>query len=286
MRVAAADLQAIHRAGSLIRYALFGPVAYVVVDLPPAGTAGTGLDEPCLTEHHGIVMRGSFEVLHEDGRTERFGAGTAFYVPPGPPTHTFASTSRTVVCGFARIDAQVDTSDEALSAAGFEVVPRPRPPIGPPGSVDLAGAVAPFRRSGAIEVSGSVMGDWLFMTASFGPRSGYASGWCDLTHWGLVLDGELAITYEGTTELASKGDAYFAPAGHRFATADGVTIADYTPMDGLTAQRVSRWRRTVLDGLLPGTTAADAPTASVAKATGRVGRAMQRLVPDLPGADS
>lgn len=279
MRVAAADLQAVHRAGSLIRYALFGPVAYVVVDLPAAGTADTGLDEPCLTEHHGIVMRGSFEVLHDDGRAERFDAGTAFYVPPGPPTHTFASASRTVVCGFARVDAPVDTSAEGLAAAGFDVVTKPRPPIGLPRSLDLAGAVTPFRQSGAIDVSGSVMGDWLFMTASFGPRSGYTSGWCDLTHWGLVLDGELAITYEGTTELASKGDAYFAPAGHRFATADGVTIADYTSMDGLDAQRVSRWRRTVLAGVLPGLAADEERSAPLVRAVRRPTIPVPRLVP-------
>ncbi|MEX1172377.1 MAG: hypothetical protein WEG56_07170 [Chloroflexota bacterium] len=60
MRVSPGELQAVHRAGMLTRYSLFGPVAFVLADLPTGGVAGTGLDQPCLTEHHGIVLRGSF----------------------------------------------------------------------------------------------------------------------------------------------------------------------------------------------------------------------------------
>jgi quercetin dioxygenase-like cupin family protein len=252
VRVAPEELQAVHRAGALTRYAVFGPVAFVIVDLPATGIEGTGLDEPCLTEHHGIVTRGSFTVHHDDGRTERFDAGTAFYVPPGPPTHTFTSSARSVVCGFAPVPDEAPPAAATLADLGFEPVARPRPPVAPPSTVVLGGSVQPFRRPGAIDVEGSIMGPWLFMTARFGSRSGYTSGWCDLPHWGLVLDGEVVITFEGTTELASAGDAYYAPPGHRFASADGATIADYTPLDAAGAERVSRWRRAVLDVALGG----------------------------------
>lgn len=243
MRVAPEELQAVHRAGALTRYAVFGPVAFVIVDLPATGIEGTGLDEPCLTEHHGIVTRGSFTVHHDDGRTERFDAGTAFYVPPGPPTHTFTSSTRSVVCGFAPVpDAPAAVT---LAEQGFEPVARPRPPVAPPTTVVLGGQVQPFRRAGAIDVEGSIMGPWLFMTARFGPRSGYTSGWCDLPHWGVVLDGEIAIGYDDHTELAARGDVFYSPPGHRFVSADGATIVDYTPLRDLRADRISAWRRAV-----------------------------------------
>jgi mannose-6-phosphate isomerase-like protein (cupin superfamily) len=247
VRVAPEELQAVRRGGALIRYALFGPVAFIVADLPSGGAEGTGLDLPCVVEHHGIMLRGAMSVHHDDGRTETFAAGTAFYVPPGPPTHHFTFEPRSVACGFAAIEQPVDTSAAALTAQGFEVVRRPPTPITLPRTVVLGGAVQPFRRTGAIEVDGSIMGPWLFMSARFGPRSGYTSGWCDLPHWGMVLDGEVAINYDERTELATKGDAYYAPPGHRFASADGATIADYTPLAATDEPRVSRWRRAVID---------------------------------------
>lgn len=258
MRVSPDELQAVQRAGMLTRFSVFGPVVFVLADLPAGGTTGTGLDEPCLTEHHGIVLNGSFIVRHADGRAETFDAGTAFYVPPGPPTHTFTCTPRTVVGGFAPMpETPPDLSPEALLAQGYEIVPRPAAPADPPRTVTLGGSVDPFRRPGAIDVEGSPMGPWLFMRARFGARSGYTSGWCDLPHWGIVLDGEIAITYDGVTELASRGDAYYAPPGHRFVSPDGATIADYTPISSIGSGRVSRWRHATI-ALIPGRD--DAPT--------------------------
>lgn len=265
MRVSPDELQAVQRAGMLTRYSVFGPVAFVLADLPAGGTGGTGLDEPCLTEHHGIVLSGTFAVHHADGRSESFDTGTAFYVPPGPPTHTFTCTPRTVVGGFAPMpDTPPDLSAEALRAQGYEIVQHPRVPAAPPRTVTLGGSVEPFRRPGAIDVEGSPMGPWVFMRAKFGPRSGYTSGWCDLPHWGVVLDGEVAIQYEGETELAARGDAYFALPGHRVVSPDGATIADYTPIAAIDpGRRVSRWRQATL-ARLPGHD--DAPTEVVPNA--------------------
>jgi quercetin dioxygenase-like cupin family protein len=282
MRVAPEELQAVHRAGMLTRYALFGPVAFVAVDLPGGDLSGTGLEAPCLADHHGIVLRGSFGVRHADGRAEDFPAGTAFYIPPGPPSHTFTTAPRTVVCGFAPVVEPVDDEASALAAAGFDVVGRPKRLVAPPRSVVLGGDVHPFRRTGAIDVDGSIMGAWLFMAAAFGPRSGYTSGWCDLPHWGIVLEGEVAISYDGTAELASKGDAYYAPPGHRFASADGATIADYTPLDAVGADRVSRWRRAVIDLALSNDHGEPTPPARDAPA-GTSDRGVRLRPVDAPG---
>jgi hypothetical protein len=249
----------------LTRFSLFGPVAFILADLPAGGTAGTGLDEPCLTEHHGIVLAGAFSVHHADGRIEMFEVGTAFYVPPGPPTHTFTCAPRTVIGGFASMpETPPDISPDALIAQGYEIVRRPAVPAAPPRTVTLGGSVDPFRRSGAIDVEGSQMGSWLFMRAKFGPRSGYTSGWCDLPHWGVVLDGEVAIQYEGETELAARGDAYYVLPGHRMVSPDGAMIADYTPISAIDGERrVSRWRRDTL-ARIPGHD--DAPTEVVPNA--------------------
>jgi quercetin dioxygenase-like cupin family protein len=246
VRISPADLQAVRRGGMLTRYALMGPAAFVLADLPTTGTAGTGLDEPCLTDHHGIVIRGTFSVHHANGRTEDFRAGDAFYVAPGPPTHIFTSSPRCVVGGFARLTEPLDTTASALEAQGYTVVAKPTLPAPPPAVVNLAGSVEPFRRPGAVDVEGSVMGDWLFMRSRFGPRSGYTSGWCDLPHWGLVLDGEIAVAFEGEAELAARGDAFYTPPGHRFTSPDGATIIDYTPIEDLGASRISAWRRAAI----------------------------------------
>jgi hypothetical protein len=245
MRVAPRELQAVDKAGMLTRFSLLGPVAFVHVTFPTEGTGGTGLDQPCLTEHHGLVTRGSLTVDHEDGRSETFDAGTAFYVPAGPPTHTFQVTPGAIIGGFAPLTAPVDTSTEALAELGFTAVEPKAGPAAPPRTVHLAGAVEPFHRRGAIDVEGSRMGDWVFMRSRFGARSGYTSGWCDLPHWGVVLDGEIAIGYTDHTELAARGDVFYSPPGHRFVSADGATIIDYTPLAALDVERVSAWRRAV-----------------------------------------
>jgi hypothetical protein len=245
VRVAPRELQAVDRAGMLTRFSVLGPVAYVQVTFPADGTVGTGLDEPCVVEHHGLVTRGALTVDHEDGRTETFDVGTAFYVPAGPPSHVFRVEPHSIIGGFAPLEAPVDTSAEGLAALGFTPVEPSGPPAAPPRAVHLAGAVEPFRRRGAIDVEGSRMGDWVFMRSIFGPRSGYTSGWCDLPHWGVVLDGEIAIGYDDHTELAARGDVFYSPPGHRFVSADGATIVDYTPLRDLRADRISAWRRAV-----------------------------------------
>lgn len=231
----------------LTRYAVLGPVAYVLADLPAEGTAGTGLEEPCLRDHHGIVLRGTFRVHHDDGRSEAFEAGTVFYVPEGPPPHHFSWSSGAVVGGFARLASEADVRPDALEAMGFEIVSRPSVPLSPPSSVTLAGAVDPIRRRGAIDVEASVMGPWLFVRAIFGAQTGLATGRCELPHWGVVLDGAVAIHTRDAVELATAGDAFLVEPGHRFEVPDGATVIDYTPLDSIRpGVRVAAWRRAAM----------------------------------------
>lgn len=277
LRVSPAELQAVKRAGMLTRYALLGQAAFVLVDLPSTGTDGTGLDQPCLTDHHGFVTRGTFSVHHADGRTEAFTAGDAFYVPEGPPTHLFSASADCIVGGFAPVTESTDTSDDALEAQGFAVIRAPGLPVSPPATVRLVGTVEPFQRSGAVDVVGSQMGKWLFMRSRFGPRSGYTSGWCDLPHWGLVLDGEVAISYAGETELASRGDVYFSPPGHRFTSPDGAIVIDYTPISELAAPRVAAWRRAAI-AKAPALHMESAPVHALSTAVARGALGLRRVV--------
>ena len=91
MRVSPRELKAVRAGGLVSRYALLGDAAFVVADLPDAGTAGTSVEERCRLEHWGLVLQGDL-TLHAR-RTRTFGSGTAFYVPPGP-VHRFSASSR------------------------------------------------------------------------------------------------------------------------------------------------------------------------------------------------
>jgi mannose-6-phosphate isomerase-like protein (cupin superfamily) len=245
-------LQAVQRGGMLTRFAILGPVAFVIADLPETGTAGTGLDEPCLTEHHVLILRGTITVHHDDGRTESFEEGTAFYVPPGPPTHHFTSAGKVVAAGFSAIAPDVDTGPDALRELGFDPIVRPPLPELPPATMRVHGTPGTVLRRGAVEAEGSVMGPWLFMRTSLGPRSGYTSGWCEVPHWGLLLDGDMSITFDDHVELVSRGDAFYAPAGHRYESPDGATVADYTPISELDGtRRLPAYRRPVVSRLVP-----------------------------------
>ena len=253
MRISSRDLQAVQRGGMLARYALMGPVAFVHVDLPSAGTAGTGLEDACLTDHHGIVIRGEFVAHFDDGRpAERFEAGSAFYVPAGPPTHHFTSTGQTRVAGFSRVAPDLDTGADALSRLGLESVENPSTALGLPGTVRVEGGATAFPKQASVETEGRVMGSWLFMRSVLGPKSGYTSTWCEVPHWGLVLSGDMAVTYRDDVEFVSAGDAFYTPAGHRFESAEGASIVDYTPMSDLDPKRgLPAWRRKAVDRLVP-----------------------------------
>jgi mannose-6-phosphate isomerase-like protein (cupin superfamily) len=242
MHVAPADLRLLRREDVLLRFAVLGDIAYVQVELPPGGSTGTFLEQACERPHWAFVVSGSVEVETEASTVEIPG-GRAFHVPEGL-SHRLHAPGRTRIAGFERIDPHSDLSDDSLRAEGYEVVrgnglTRPGVPGGDPG-----------RRVpdvGEIATAGTQMGDLLFCQTRFGPRSGFASPFCDLEHWGLVTAGSIAIEWEDDVEVLTAGDIFrceAGPPGHRFTAADPAGTVDFTPLVAFHGSgRVVDWRQ-------------------------------------------
>ena len=231
MRVSPRELRAVRAGGLLTRYALLGEAAFLIVEVPTTGSAGTSMEDPCRREHWGLVLKGEL-LLH--GRRERaFGAGTAFYIAPGR-THRLTATPSAVIAGFAPVAQPVDDSPEGLRSRGIEVVRNFAAPALPSAEVRVAGTRARSAVTGHVQTVSALMGRWLFTRSTFGPIGGFGDGWCDLPHWGQVLDGTLVLRWEsGEIELLDAGDVFSCPrdaGGHRIEVADTATIIDYTPV--------------------------------------------------------
>jgi hypothetical protein len=274
MRVSPRDLRGIRAEGLLTRFAILGPVAFVSVEVPASGSTGTSVERPTENAAWGIVLNGSV-TLH--GATEEsFGRGTAFHVPGGTPEHWFSTSGRAVIAGFAPMEREVDTSDAGIRALGYEPVARMPAPAPPPAVIAPAGGGSIFRAQGTIEVESAQMGDWVFARTTYGPLSGYTSGWCDLPHWGMVLSGDLALRFEDSLELLSAGDVYYCPAGppgHQFQVADAATTIDYTPVaDLFAAGRKSEWRAAAARRLGQGESVSTTQTGGAGLKAGARGR--------------
>ena len=248
MHVTPTELRVVRRGDLLLRFALLDEMAYVLAETPPAGSAGTLLEDPCEDAHWGVVLRGGLE-LQRDGEVDALGPGTAFHVPGGPPSHRFTAASRTVFAGFAPI-----ASGRAYGAPLTGVPDDEHPDdstshaaraLEPPVVVRLMRGGVPVR-TGGIDAEAAAMGDWVVSRATFGPTSGYGTEWCDLPHWGMVLTGGIGIEWENDVEVLTAGDVYYCPAGppgHRIVVADAATIVDFTPRDALaTTARIVDWR--------------------------------------------
>lgn len=234
MRVSRRDLKAVRAGGLVTRYAVLDDGVFAIAEVPDGGTTGTMLEEPCTQEHWGLVLAGD---LHLDARRPRdFGSGTAFYVPPGR-SHRFVAGDRVVVAGFAPLTTPVDDSPESLRRQGMEPLRGLAAPDLPPPSVRIEGSRTRSAETGRITTVSAVMGPWLFTRSAFGSLSGFAEGWCDLPHWGFVLDGDLVLDWEhGETELLGPGDVFYCPPGppgHRIEVADTATMVDYTPLSAI-----------------------------------------------------
>ena len=245
MRVSPRELKAVRAGGLVSRYALMGEAIFIVVDLPVSGTGGTSVEEPCRLEHWGLVLQGELTLLAR--RTRTFGPGAAFYIPPGP-VHRFRADARVVVAGFAPVTEPVDDSPETLAERGVEILSRVGPPPPRPPSVRVAGRRSRTIGGGHIETETALMGSWLFRRSTFGPQSGFAEPWCDLPHWGFVLDGNVVLHWESQDlELLGPGDVFHCsggPPGHRMEVADAAVIVDYTPVESLDNLRLRRAPRT------------------------------------------
>lgn len=276
MRVASRELRGVSRDGMLVRFAMLGPVAYVEVEIPRAGSAGTGFEAPSQNPGWGFVLRG--HVTLHGLVTREFPTGTAFYIPPGAPDHHLTAVGGTIVAGFAPVTPDLDTSDRGLRRQGFKLVAAPPSPPPLPKTIRSLEPSHVIREAGTIDVETAPMGEWLFMRTTYGPMSGYTTGWCDLPHWGLVLRGDLTLNFESDVELLSAGDVYYCPAGppgHAFQVPDAATTIDYTPMVDLgRTERQAEWRATAWRQAVGSGWSAGAPDEKVlrAGAAGSAGR--------------
>jgi quercetin dioxygenase-like cupin family protein len=240
MHVAPADLRTLRQSGIVIRFAMLGPMAYVLAEIPPSGSSGTSMEEPCVLAHWGFVIDGSL-TLEARGRATTIPPGRAFHVPAGGPEHRLSTAGRARIAGFQPVDADLDVRDATLAARGFEVLARGA-------AVSVAPAI-PERAvpAGRIDAEAWRMPPYAMTRFRMGPASGYTSGWCDAPHWGLVTNGRLAIEWEDDVEILVAGDVFHCPAGppgHRFEAADPATVVDLTPLDALTGRgRLADWRR-------------------------------------------
>ena len=201
--------------------------------------------------------------------------------------HRFRASSRVVVAGFAPVTEPIDESPEALQARGIEVLSRVGPPPPRPGTMRVVGSRSRTIALGQIETETAVMGDWLFRRSTFGPQSGYAEPWCDLPHWGFVLDGNMVLHWESQDlELLGPGDVYHCPGGppgHRMEVADSALVVDYTPMSALDDERIRRAARTVRAYVSPATRQA-AEAADSADGVDDAGVRAQQRAPARDGA--
>lgn len=240
MHVAPVDLRAIRQSGVVIRFVMLGQMAYVLAEIPPSGSAGTSLEQPCTQAHWGFVIEGELGYVTE-GRREAIPAGRAFHVPAGGTEHHFESAGAALVGGFQPVEPELDVSEEGLAAKGFEILATRAPativPAIPMRKVDV----------GQVACESWPMSGYLLTRVRMGEKSGYTSGWCDAPHWGLVTAGRFAIEWEDDVEIVSTGDIFHCPGGppgHRLEAADPATFVDLTPMAVMHGTgRLADWRR-------------------------------------------
>ena len=117
MRVAPRELRAVRRDGLLVRFAMLGPVAYVEVEVPPEGSAGSGPRDA--VAGRGLGLRVARQRYAPATSEREFPAGTAFHVP-ADDGHWLSATGRSVIAGFAPVSADADATDVNLRRQGFE----------------------------------------------------------------------------------------------------------------------------------------------------------------------
>jgi len=244
MHVAPPDLRALRQRGLVIRFAMLGPIAFVLAEVPEGGTVETCMEQPSRLPHWALVLDGELTV-ERDGPPLRVSAGHALYVPGDGSDHHFHATGGARIAAFQPTDPSADLGESGLAGLGFEILTPGASDGAAPIIVPALRAGAP--RAGTIEARSWSMPPYAMTTARFGSSSGYTAAWCDAPHWGLVTAGQLVIEYEDDVEMVAAGDAYYCPAGapaHRLQAADPATIVDLTPIEALAGDgRVAEWRR-------------------------------------------
>jgi len=240
MHVTPSDLRMVRQDRIVIRFAILDTMAFVLAEIPEAGSLGTSIELPCVRPHWGFVTAG--EVEFESGtRGESLKAGSAFHVPAGGPPHRFSARGPARIAGFEPIDPGVDATDSALAEHGFEMLT----PESLGAATIIPATVEPLPEPKQIDVRAWPMSSLVMAQARFGPGSGYTTDWCDAPHWGLVTSGRIAIEWEDDIEILAAGDVYHCPAGppgHRLEAADPASVIDLTPFEVARGKRVAPWR--------------------------------------------
>jgi quercetin dioxygenase-like cupin family protein len=248
MHISPGELRLVRQEGLLLRYTVLGGAALVLVEVPGRGSSGTALEEPCREPHWGVVVQGEM-VVERAGRTSIVPAGAGYHLPAGGPEHRFRATAGAVLLGF------VPPEEQRRGTDGFD---RLRPAAAddePDGTVILPGSLRLLdARLGQVEAEMRRLDSWVFTRETFGRTSGYGSGYCDLPHWGLVVQGTLAIDWEDDVEVLTAGDLFHCPAGppgHRLEAPDGAIVVGFTSADALlNTERTASWLQS-MDGGLP-----------------------------------
>jgi hypothetical protein len=245
MHLAPADLRSVRQDGLAIRFGILGPIAYALAEVLDPGSAGTVLELPCARPHWGFVLAGDV-TLHQGGTATVLPVGHAFHVRAGGPEHHFEASPGAVVAGFEAVRPDVDASEAALVARGYEIL-----------QADEAGTrIVPTTtslpiESGHVDADAHLMSNLVLSRVRMGTTSGFTAQWCDAEHWGMVAAGRVAIEWEDDIEVLGTGDIYYCPPGppgHRISAADPATIVDLTPMTSLeTVTRLADWRRPMLE---------------------------------------
>ncbi len=258
MHVAPPDLRAIRQRGLVLRFAMLGSIAFVLAEVPEAGSAGTSIEEPTRLANWGLVIDGELTYIG-NGTEVTIPAGNAFHVRADGADHHFVAPGGTRIAGFLPVDSSTDTTDPGLAEQGFEVLGpgATGSAVAPAGVESFGGLVTPA--AGVIDANSWAMPPYVLTRVQFGQASGYTTDLCEAPHWGLVTAGQLVIEYERDVEILSAGDVYYCPQGlqaHRFQAADPASIVDLTPIEALTGEgRVAAWRRAALARAEPEPTA-------------------------------
>jgi quercetin dioxygenase-like cupin family protein len=242
MHVAPTELRTLRQDGIVVRFALFDRMAFVLAEIPSAGSAGTSVEAPCIKPHWAFVIDG--ELTFESGsRHQTVRAGSAFHVPAGGPPHRFRTAGSARLAGFEPIEEGLDISDSTLAERGFEILDNDSIPE----ATVIPATLEPMSTPSRIEARSWEMSHLVLTEARFGPSSGYTSDWCDAPHWGLVTSGRVAIEYEHDLEIVAAGDVFHTPVGppgHRIEAVEPASLIDLTPSQSLGAdRRLAYWRR-------------------------------------------
>jgi quercetin dioxygenase-like cupin family protein len=244
VHVASSDLRAVRATGLELRFATLGGIAYVQADVPAGGSAGTLLEEPCSRPHWGFVLDGEVE-LERGADHDMLGPATAFHVPAGGPPHRFRADGRARLAAFEPIEPAIDLSDAGLRSLGL--VPSNGDPLAVPEALVPAPSELDAIAEGRVVARGDVMGSLVLTRARFGPKSGYATNPCQLSHWGIVTSGTVVLETSEGAEILGPGDVFACASGepgHRILAAGPASLIDYTPLDEvLSNPHAADWRR-------------------------------------------